>query len=221
MKQIRDDLRKIQTGIDNYLATVTEFEFDAFQANFINYNPLFVQRKKRVSYKQQREAPFDYSIYEKRFPLLSEEHPKQDSISVIFQYLVKTKLRHKKIGTATHYQTAYNAFKRFRGNVTFRQITISYLEDFKYYLLEKKASLNTIGMYTRNMRTAFNESIEQGLIKRDRYPFGRRRFVIPASFAKKPVISQNYIPLIINYQTDDIRKIRARDFWMFLYQLMA
>jgi len=44
LRQMRDDLRKIQTGIDNYLATVTEFEFDAFQANFINYNPLFVQR---------------------------------------------------------------------------------------------------------------------------------------------------------------------------------
>jgi integrase/recombinase XerD len=95
---------------------------------------------------------------------------------------------------------------------------MSYLEDFKYYLLEKKLSLNTIGMYARNMRAAFNESIEQGLIKRDCYPFGRRRFVITASFKKKPVISQNYIPLIINYQTDDIRKIRARDFWMFLYQ---
>lgn len=218
LKQLRDDLRKIQTGIDNYLADVTDFEFDTFQTDFINYNSLFIQRKKRVAYKRKKEASFDYSIYEKRFPILSEDHPRQDSISVIFQYIVKTKLRHKKIGTATHYQTSYNTFKRFKGNISFRQVTTAYLEDFKYYFLEKKASLNTIGMYAKNMRTAFNEAIEQGLIKRDRYPFGRRRFVIPASFKKKPVVSQNYMPLIINYLTEDIRKMRARDFWMFLYQ---
>jgi site-specific recombinase XerD len=68
------------------------------------------------------------------------------------------------------------------------------------------------------MRTAFNEAIEQGIIKKDRYPFGRRRFLIPESSRKKPVIAQNYIPLIMNYQNDDIRKMRAKDFWMFLYQ---
>ena len=60
-----------------------------------------------------------------------------------------------------HYQTTYNAFKRFRGNVTFRQITKDYLEDFKYYLLDQQASLNTVGMYSRNIRTSFNEAIEQ------------------------------------------------------------
>ena len=76
-------------------------------------------------------------------------------------------------------------------------------------------------MYTRNMRTAFNEAIEQDLIKRDRYPFGRRRFVIPASFKKKPVISQNYIPLIINYQTDDRRKYAQEIFGCFYIRLMA
>src|SRR5262245_26390341 len=88
LRQLRDDLRKIQTGIDNYLEKVTEFEFDSFQKDFINYNPLFVQRKKKVAYKQQREEPFDYSIYEKRFPILSEEHPRQDSISVVFQHVI-------------------------------------------------------------------------------------------------------------------------------------
>ena len=57
LRQLRDDLRKIQTGIDNYLEKVTEFEFDSFQKDFVNYNPLFVQRKKKMGYRQQREAP--------------------------------------------------------------------------------------------------------------------------------------------------------------------
>lgn len=218
LKQIRDNVRTIQTGIDNYLNTITEFEFDSFERNFINYNSLFVQRKKRMAFKQQREAPFDYSIYEKRFPIIKEVHPRQDSLSVIFQYIIKTRLRHKKIGTAISYVTAYNAFIKFRGNVTFRLVTKDYLMDFMHYHLDKGTALNTVGVYSRAMRAAFNEAIEQGLIKRDRYPFGRRRFIIPMAFKKKPVVSQNFMPLIINYQTDDERKIRARDFWMFLYQ---
>lgn len=218
LRQLRDQLRQIQTGVDNYLNNITEFEFDAFQREFINYHPLFIQRKKKVGYKQKQETVFDYAPYEKRFPILKEDHPRQDSISVIFQYIIKAKLRYARIGTATAYQTAYNAFKRFRGNITFRQVTKDYLMDFKHYYLDKKGSLNTIGIYARNMRTAFNEAIEQGLVKKDRYPFGRRRFLIPETSGKKPVIAQNYIPLIINYKSDDNRKIRARDFWMFLYQ---
>lgn len=218
LKQLRDDVRKIQTGIEKYLESVTEFEFDAFQTGFINYNQLFVQRKKKVAYKQKCEATFDYSIYRKRFSILCEAHSRQDSVSVIFQHIIKTRLRHKKIGTAMSYQTAYNAFKKFRGNVSFRQVTKDYLMDFKHYYLDQKASLNTIGIYTRNMRAVFNEAIEQGLIKRDRYPFGRRRFLIPEASKKKPVIAQNHIPLIMNYQSGDMRKSRARDFWMFLYQ---
>ena len=56
LKQIRDDLRKIQTGIDNYLANVTEFEFDTFQTNFINYNPLLYNEKKSCLQTSTRGA---------------------------------------------------------------------------------------------------------------------------------------------------------------------
>ena len=37
-------------------------------------------------------------------------------------------------------------------------------------------------MYLRPLRTIFNEAIEDGIIKREKcYPFGRRKYKIPAS----------------------------------------
>lgn len=40
----------------------------------------------------------------------------------------------------------------------------------------------TVGIKLRALRAVFNEAIENGIIKREKcYPFGRRRFQIPAS----------------------------------------
>jgi integrase/recombinase XerD len=48
-------------------------------------------------------------------------------------------------------------------------------------MLRKNISKTTIGLYVRSLRCIFNEAIEDGIIKRDRYPFGRRRYQVPTS----------------------------------------
>ena len=52
-------------------------------------------------------------------------------------------------------------------------------------------------MYLRPLRSIFNEAIEEGIIKREKcYPFGRRRYCIPASKNTKKALD-----------LDDIKKI--------------
>jgi hypothetical protein len=47
-------------------------------------------------------------------------------------------------------------------------------------MLAQDYSKTTIGIYTRQLRTLFNEAIEQGLLKKEKhYPFGRRKYVPP------------------------------------------
>jgi integrase/recombinase XerD len=218
IKNIREKIRSIETDLQIYLKEISDFDFAVFERAFINHNANFVQRRKKNLFTEVHQEEFDYGPYEKRFPLLKEEHVRKDSISVVFQQIVKAKIRYKKIGTATVYQTAYNAFKAFRGNVYFREVSKEYLTDFKYHLLGKGNALNTVGMYSRNMRTVFLEAIDKQLVKKDSYPFGRRKFLIPEVKKSKPVVAQNYIPVIMNYHNENPQKMRARDFWMFIYQ---
>jgi integrase len=79
-------------------------------------------------------------------------------------------------------------------------------------------SPNTIGMRIRALRAIFNEAIEMKIIKRENcYPFGKRRYQIPAGRNLKKALSKEEIARIYYYNTDveDIR--RARDYWIFCY----
>ena len=61
---------------------------------------------------------------------------------------------------------------KFRGNVCFREITVSYLNQYELWLRNKEVSKTTISIYVRGLRTIFNEAIDAGLIKREKcYPF--------------------------------------------------
>ena len=49
-------------------------------------------------------------------------------------------------------------------------------------------------MYLRPLRTIFNEAIEDGIIKKEKcYPFGRRKYKIPASKNTKKALELNDI----------------------------
>jgi len=135
----------------------------------------------------------------------------------MFQTYVKRLLRIGKIGSAVHYQTAYNSFKRFRGNVRFAEVTVDYLAEYQYWLLQQNKSKTTVGMYARNMRTMYNEAIEADLAKRKNYPFGRRKYVIPASRNIKKALTGEDLKKIYGYKTDCPKKSKARDMWLFMY----
>ena len=81
-----------------------------------------------------------------------------------------------------NYHSSYVSLKKFRGDARFAEIMISYLNEYESWLKNQQISKTTIGMYLRPLRTIFNEAIEDGIIKREKcYPFGRRKYKIPAS----------------------------------------
>jgi integrase/recombinase XerD len=46
-------------------------------------------------------------------------------------------------------------------------------------MLAQDYSKTTVGIYVRQLRTLFNEAIELCIIKREKYPFGRRKYQPP------------------------------------------
>ena len=87
-----------------------------------------------------------------------------------------------RIGTAVNYHCSYVSLKNFRGNVRFADITTAYLIAYEHQLKARNLSKSTIGIYLRPLRAIYNEAAEAGYAKKDKcYPFGRRKYQIPAA----------------------------------------
>ncbi len=84
---------------------------------------------------------------------------------------------------------------------------------------ESPASITTVGIYTRNVRTIFNEAIDAEVVNEKLYPFGAKGgFVIPASKNTKKAFDGDVIAMIFNYECKpgSVLKFR-RDMWLFSY----
>jgi integrase/recombinase XerD len=125
----------------------------------------------------------------KYHPLLKEEHPGPDYISLIFADLLLSLLRQNRVGTASNYQSSYNALKAFKGNVRLCEVTVNYLLEFESWMLNvRKNSKTTVRIYTRVLRVIMNEALERKLLHSEAYPFGRRKYLVPKELASTKTI---------------------------------
>ncbi|MCW3090040.1 MAG: site-specific integrase [Ferruginibacter sp.] len=191
-----------------------------FEKDFIHNNSLFRPRKLKAELPSKNEETFDYSLFYKKFPILLEDHNKPGTISISYLSFIKKFLREGRISSGINYHCSYVSLKKFKGNVRFTDITVSYLNEYESWLLNQDISITTVGMYLRPLRALFNEAIEDGIIKREKcYPFGRRKYKIPASKNIKKALDLTDVKRIYYYECDQeiASEQKARDFWLFSY----
>lgn len=100
----------------------------------------------------------------------------------------------------------------------FCDITVSYLKEYEYWILQQDYSKTTIGIYTRCLRSIFNEAAENRIIKKEKcYPFGKRRYQIPTSRNVKKALKLEDVSKIYHYKPVCKQEARAKDFWLFSY----
>jgi len=125
----------------------------------------------------------------------------------------------KRIGTADSYLYSANALKAFSGKSTlqFSGITPQFLEDFETYMVNNGRSLTTVGIYLRPLRAIFNDAIADKHINSDQYPFGRRKYVVPASKNTKKALSGPQLRQLMDAKPTTAEQARARDFFFFSF----
>lgn len=220
LQSIRNKLKNIERTAENAVNELSPFCFDDFEKHFIHNNSLFRQRKLKLKPTSAAIIEFDYSSFYKKFPILLEDNSMPDTISFSYKNFIKKVLREGRIGTGMYYHCSYVSLKKFRDNVHFKDITVSFLYEYENWLSGKNISKTTMGMYLRPLRTIFNEAIEEGIIKKEKcYPFGRRKYRIPASKNTKKALDINDVKKIYYYQCDPKNESekRARDYWLFSY----
>src|SRR5579859_2916841 len=79
-------------------------------------------------------------------------------------------------------------------------------------------SITTVGIYLRALRTIINIAIDNGTFRKDAYPFGKRKYVIPTGRNIKKALAIDQIKKIFEYPTPGGGFMeQAKDFWIFTY----
>ena len=163
---------------------------------------------------------FDFDNFKKRF----ESNKKISSDSVISRIEdLKTELEKQgRRETASIYSNLKKSLEGFQGGkkLTFVQITPDYLHRFDSWMRTTGKGQTTVGIYMRHLRRVFNMAIEDGLIQKSIYPFGKglNHYKIAAPRNIKKALSITDIQKLFDYQPDKgSSEGYYRDLWLFSY----
>ncbi|MEQ9403189.1 MAG: site-specific integrase [Cyclobacteriaceae bacterium] len=155
-----------------------------------------------------------------RFKENLSSRPKQSDVITMFEVYIDNLKSQNRIGTAISYTNALNSIKTYIGNhrLEFHSVTPEWLDKYQVYMLNKGKSLTTVGIYTRSLRTIFNIAIDEEIIDAKYYPFGKRRFQVPAPVNTKKALTRDQLKKIFNYTPEPGGPLEtALDYWKFSY----
>lgn len=218
---IKNDLKKIERDAERVISEMETFSFTEFEKVFIISNSLFRYRKRKQDQPVEQIDEFDFSPFQRMFSILLEANCDPGTIAWSYREYIKRLLMEGRIKTAVNYHCSFMSLKKFRGNVKFTSITTSYLFAYEQALITRGLSKSTVGIYLRPLRAVYNEAVEAGLAKKDNkaYPFGRRKYQIPAGRKVKKALELSDLEQIYYYNETklSISEQRSRAYWLFSY----
>ncbi len=164
-------------------------------------------------------SDFSFAEFENKF---NKKPTKSKDVFEYFENYIEKLKSEKRSGTADSYKCAYNSIRSFfnskkRKKLPFQEITPEWLQNYENWMKETGKSVTSTGIYLRSLRTMFNMAIEDNIISKDSYPFGKRKYVIPAGRNIKKALKISEIKQIINYSTQTEAEEKAKDIWMLSY----
>jgi len=221
LQHVKDDFKEIEGLMALAVKNVFPFDFWVFYRDYIVPSKFFVKKKTKKNITISRDTGadiFDYSEYEKLFPIIKESHDEIGRISGVYCDYIKKLIREKRIGSATKYRDSYNVIKCFGGNMYFQHITVEWLRSFEGWMLDKGRSRATVGGILRHLRCIFNEASHKKIINKEMcYPFGRRKYLIPAGKKRKRALELTDIKTLYFSEPSCESEIYAKALWFFMY----
>ena len=141
-----------------------------------------------------------------------------DTVNSAFTAKINNTKVDGKIGTSIYYGCALQSIMKFKGgkDIIFTDITVKWLNDYQKYMLDKKKSYTTIGMYCRAIRTIINEARKAGVLKENEYPFGKGKYEIPSGDSRKKALTLQQIGELMAADVSETES-KYRDLWFFSY----
>src|SRR5690606_12557721 len=148
------------------------------------------------------------------------------NVKYLFKLVITDFTNRGQIGTASTYDLSEKSITDFVENVQKRKyskltlfdITPDWLKDYEYYMTENKGrTLTTVSMYLRALRAIFNRVIDEKEITKDYYPFGKRKYQVPATRNVKKALTKEQLKKLFQSKPLTPEQEKAKDFWFFSY----
>ncbi len=159
--------------------------------------------------------PFSFRQFEREF---FDQKIIFQTLKSAYEAYIGELQKNNQYGTATSYRTAMNALHHFKPNLIFDDICIEFLQKFENWMLQNGKSITTVGIYVRTLRAIMNLARENGSIRAEMYPFGRRKYIIPTGKNIKKALNIEQIRQVFDYPTEPgSPHEKAKEFWIFSY----
>jgi len=157
-------------------------------------------------------TPFTWYEFSRLF---YDKAPRTGNLKEMFLQYIALLEKEGRITTAISYRCALNSIFKFRPNLSFESLTSEFLHDYEKSMLKGENSISTVGIYLRSLRTIVNIARQDGLMHT--YPFGRRKYIIPAGRNIKKALTAKQLKQFIDYVPKNNTEARAKDYWLFSY----
>lgn len=203
LKSKKNDLEKELVRANDVLETLdNEFSFEKFERLFLGK---LTETEKRQLEKEKRQAKIQ---------------KQKENVYNVYQEYLKELEKSKRIGTANAYRNSMKSLQSYRPKLSFADITPKFLERYEVEMISRGMSLTTVGIYLRGLRAIYNIAIMDGVVSRDNYPFGPkkyRKYEIPIGRNIKKALDIEDIRKIKNANSLPTEHQFARDMWMFSF----
>lgn len=165
---------------------------------------------KTLSAKELKQKIENYNIPEEKIGsnlYLFKDH---------FEKFVANK---KKKSTIETYQYTYNKIKEYTdlNSLTFQDMNLSWMKRFEIHLSES-CGVNTRGIHFRNIRSIFNDAIDEELITPSTYPF--RKFKIAKEATPKRSLTVEDLITLRDYPCEPHQE-KYRDLFMLIFYFIG
>tara|TARA_R110002167_G_scaffold82618_1_gene225371 strand:+ start:187 stop:1437 length:1251 start_codon:yes stop_codon:yes gene_type:complete len=205
-----------------YFATGIDLTYDSFEQVFFGkrLKPEQKEIKTKVEYFERKAIDvinklpvFSFDAFKEQF---LDQRNTADSVSFSFDKYINNLNLENRIGTAVSYGCAKNSIEKYKNDLTFAEVTPSFLKKYENWMLTNGKSITTVGIYIRSLRAIYNlQNIDKSV-----YPFGngKNKYTIPTSKNTKKALTVDEIANIYNYEAEPkSSKEMAKDYWLFLY----
>lgn len=168
--------------------------------------------------------PFTFEAFEKKFFKKAGE---SENVFYHYQEIIENLTNNGQIGTANNYELSLRSLKEYLlnkngkepKNLLFIEITPKWLEGYEKFMTgkPKERSLTTVSMYVRALRAVYNKAIDEGDIEKDIYPFGKRKYQVPAVKNVKKALTSSELKQLFEAKPLTPEQAKAKDFWFFSY----
>ncbi len=160
---------------------------------------------------------FSFNDFEKSFFDIKQKSKNLD-VYLAYDLYMKELENEGRLGNQSSYSCSKNSLKPYRYKLQFDEITPEFLKSYESWMIINKLSLTTVGFYMRALRTIMNKAIEEGILNREDYPFGKHKYIIPGGKKGKTALDLEDVSKIYHYKTVPMStEDRSKDFWMFSY----